>query len=93
MRITYYESLSIAFVIQHAMRMRHFVYCTAVQYFSPLSHKWHDFREKVTSHKPCVLILSVNLSEKFCVLRRIQRDVITNIHRSACKVPVILVRF
>ena len=30
--------------------------CPAVQYFSTLTHKWHDFRGKVTGYKMCVLI-------------------------------------
>jgi hypothetical protein len=36
MRIKYYDSLSVNFVIQHAMRMRHIVICTDVQYFFPI---------------------------------------------------------
>jgi hypothetical protein len=32
------------------------------------------------------------LSETFIVLRKIQRDIFINVHRS-CKVPVVLVRF
>jgi hypothetical protein len=32
------------------------------------------------------------LSETFVIVRRIQRDIIINVHRSSCKVPVILVR-
>ena len=33
------------------------------------------------------------LSETFLVLRRIQRGVINLLHRSSCKVPVVIVRF
>jgi hypothetical protein len=50
--------------------------------FSTLSHKRHDFREKVIEHKMCVLI-SLQLSpETFVILRRIWRDIIINVHRS-----------
>jgi hypothetical protein len=42
----------------------------------------------------CVFWFFVQLlSEIFLILRRIQRYIIINIHRSSCKVPVILVRF
>jgi hypothetical protein len=34
------------------------VACSALQYFSTLSHKRHDFRENVLEHKTCVLIFS-----------------------------------
>ena len=40
-----------------------------------------------------VLKFSITLSEAFLMLRRIQRDVIITVHRSSCKVPVILVSF
>ena len=34
------------------------VVCPAVQYFSTLSHKRHNFRKKKVDHKMCVSILS-----------------------------------
>jgi hypothetical protein len=69
------------------------VACPAVPYFSTLSHKGYDFQVKVFEHRMCVLIFSTVLCETFLNLRRVQRDVIVNVHRSSCKVPVILVRF
>jgi len=81
--------VSVALVIRHAKRMRRIILpsvdCPAVPFFSTLSHKRYDFREKVTEHKMCVLILSIISSETFLVLRRIRRDII-NVLRSLCKV-------
>ena len=33
------------------------------------------------------------LSVTFLILRRIQRDIVINVHRSSCEVPVIVIRF
>jgi hypothetical protein len=50
------------------------------------------FRKKLWITK-CVVTFSTNFSATFLILRRIERDIITNVNRSTCKVPVILVRF
>ena len=47
----------------------------SLQYFSTLSPKRHDFREKVIEHKMCVLIFSTTLSETFLIIRSIQADI------------------
>jgi hypothetical protein len=52
--------------------------CTAVQNFSKLSHKLHDF-EKFTDHKRCVLIFFTPLSEAFLIIRRNERDMIKSV--------------
>jgi hypothetical protein len=70
-----------------------FMCSLSISYNITLSPKWHDFRKKVLNKK-CIICFSLqSLSEKFFNLRRIQRDTIINVHRSSCKVHVILVRF
>ena len=71
------------------------VACQAVQYYSSLSHKRYDFRKKkkVIELKLCVLVLSIILPETFLILRRSERDMIGNVYRSLCNIPVILFRF
>ena len=80
--------------MQRACAVLSSVACTATQYFCTLSKKWHDFRGgDVAKHKMCVVIFSTNMSETFFVLSRCERDMVKNIHRSSCKVPVIHVTF
>ena len=64
--ITYSERVSVALGIQHAKRMLHVilspVVCMAIPYFPTLSHKRHDFRQKVIENNMCVLIVSTTTS-------------------------------
>ena len=69
------------------------VACPALQHITIFSHKRHDFRKRGLEDKMCGLIFSTILSEMFNISRRMERDMIKNVYRSSCKVPVILVRF
>jgi hypothetical protein len=62
--------------------------------FSILCHKGYDFRGggNPVAHKTVLRFSLQILSEVFLTLRIIQRDITTNVHRSSCKVPAVLVR-
>ena len=79
---TYSECVSVTFVIQRAVRMHHIVICG-------LSGSTIVFH--IISYKMCALISLQLLSEIVLILRRTERDIIRNVYRSLCKVPVILV--
>jgi hypothetical protein len=90
--ITYSEWVSVALVIQHAKRMRRIILssvaCPALQNFSTLSHKRHDFRKKLLN-TTCVFWFSLQrLCETSVILRRIHRY--RNVYRSSCKYPLFL---
>ena len=89
--------MSSALVIHYAMRMRRIILlavaCLALQYFSTLSHKRHDFRKKKLLNIKCVFRLHNVLSESFLILRRSQRDIFINVREYSCNVPIILVKF
>jgi len=67
--------------------------CPAILYFSTLSHKRQDLRKNVIEHKMYVLCSLHNMSEKFLMLRRTERDIIINVHRSSDEVFAIVVIF
>ena len=85
-------SLSYPLCIVHAPYYIFICGLLPLPYISTLSHKWHNFKKKLLNKKMCVFSLQC-LSETFLSLRRIQQGIITNVHRSSCKVPVILFRF
>ena len=64
------------------------VACPALQYFSTLCHKRRDFRKSLPNTN-CVFWFYVQLLfETFLIVRRTERDMITNVYRSSCKVPL-----
>ena len=79
------------------MRMRRIllpsVACPALPYFFSHYLTKGTFWKKIIEHKISLLILSTNLSEKFLILRRTERDNIISGHCSSRKIPAILVRF
>jgi len=84
-------------VTLYVKRMRPIIFSSVARltlpYLCTLSHERHEFGKKGLNIKCDVLIFSTILSEKFLILRRIQKDIIINVHRSSRKVPDILVRF
>ena len=69
-----------------------FVACLALPHLPNTSHKWNNFWKKVLEHNMCVLIFSTILSETFLIIRN-EREIITNLHRTSCKVTIFLAGF
>jgi hypothetical protein len=76
----------VALVIQHTKGIFSYLACLPLLYYIPLSHKWQDFRRKIYLKKMFFFISSA--TDTFLTLRRIQRDVIKNVHKSSCTVVV-----
>jgi hypothetical protein len=91
MTITNSVCESVALGIWHVMRMRATVICgqSGFTKFSTLPHKRHDFW-RVIEHKMCVLIFCTTLVWN---ISHFKKNSARYNHWSACKVPVILVRF
>ena len=87
---TYSEFVSVAIFIQHAKRTGRIILPSVVwvnlTYFSEISHKQHDFREKLIHRKMCGFILFKVSVRSIFILKRDERDTIINVHRSSCKV-------
>ena len=79
--------------IQHAMHMRHLVICglSGCTMFPHYLINGTIF-EEVVDNKMCVFSLQL-LSKAFLILSRTERDVMKYVHRSSCKVIVIVFRF
>jgi hypothetical protein len=90
--ITYSDSLSVALVIQHVMRMHHIRLSSVASLALPHFCTFSQSIFKKIGVK-CVFWFSPQVvSETFLILSRIQRDIIKHVRRSSCKVPVIVVK-
>jgi hypothetical protein len=95
--ITYSECVSVALVIQHAKRMRRIIlYLWPVWLYHIFPHYLINgtIFGKMLLNIKCVFWFSLQLlSETFLIIRIIQPDIIINVHRSSCKVPLLLSDF
>ena len=97
--ITYYERVSVAIYIYISMQSACVaLYCLLwpvwlCHIFPHYLTNGAIFRKKSLLIIKCVLIFCTTFSETFLILRRNEQDIIINVHRSSCKVPVILLRF
>jgi len=65
--VTYSDCVFVALGIQLAMSMRHIVACLALQYFSTLSHKRHDFQGEVGGGELQNIRLCFDFLNGFCL--------------------------
>jgi len=78
--------VSVVVVIQRAMRVRRIILSPttfpSLQYFSTLFLQWHVFFFKLMNIKRVFWFYLQLLSETFLILRRTERDIVVNVHRS-----------
>jgi hypothetical protein len=95
MCITYSDCVSVAFGIQHAMRVR-CILLWPVWLYTVFPHNRMNgmiFENKVLNIR-CVFRVSLQLlSETFPILTRTGRGIIINVHRSSCQLPITRVTF
>ena len=70
MSITYFECVSAALVIQHAMRIRHVVICGLPRFtiFRPrylMNGTILENKKKITEHKMCVFLFTLQICLKY----------------------------
>jgi hypothetical protein len=82
--------VSVTLIIHNEKCMPSFVLSPAP---CPAQQEWKCFRENVSEHKMCVVVLSIILYDMFFDPRKIQRAIIINIHTSSRKMRLILDRF
>jgi hypothetical protein len=95
MIVTHSECVFVALGVQHATRIRHIALCALPRSTIFPPHYLTNgtiFGEKSLKTK-CVFWFSLQLLSETFQISRIQLDIIKNVHRSSCKVPVIVVRF
>jgi hypothetical protein len=97
LNVSYSGYMFVALLIQQANRMRRVILSVAClslpQFCSHYLLNSKIFRKKKLQKIKCAFSFSMQFfSETFLVTRRIQREIIINVHRSACKILVILVR-
>ena len=95
--VSYYIFWVCVYSLNCPVRKAHIVICgpSGCTYFSTLSHKLQDFRGggTLTEHKMCVLIFSTIFACSIFHSTRTVREMTTNVHRSARKVPITVIRF
>ena len=99
--VTFYECVCVCVFLPLSSGMKNT--CTVLYWHTRpvwLYHIFHSlknrtiFRKKKLLHIKCVFWFSLQiLSDTFLIPRRIQRDIVMNVRRASCKVPVVLVRF